>query len=113
MKSKYNSKKVTIDGVVMDSKKEALRWIDLEQQQSRGLIAGLRRQVAFILAPSVRLAGETRSKPALRYFADATYMQSGMLVVEDTKSAMTRKLPAYRIKKHLMATVHGIHIKEN
>lgn len=110
--SKYKSKKITIGGIVFDSKKEASRWHVLERMQAAGEISDLRRQVAFVLAPAVRLAGEVRQKPALRYWADFTYMQNGVLVVEDIKSAPTRKLPAYRIKKHLLKTVLDMDIRE-
>jgi uncharacterized protein YcgI (DUF1989 family) len=110
--SKYRNTKVEQDGIVHDSGKEARRWDTLQIMQAAGKITDLRRQVSFVLAPAVHLAGEAKKKPALRYFADFTYLQDGQLVVEDTKSRPTRKLAAYRIKKHLMATVHGIHIKE-
>lgn len=111
-KGKYAAEKVEQGGQKFDSKKEARRWIELERQQAAGQIMELKRQQSFVLAPSVRLAGELRKKPALRYFSDFSYMQDGQLVVEDTKSRPTRKLAAYRIKKHLMATVHSIHIRE-
>ena len=110
--SKYKNTKVEHDGMKFDSKRELARWIQLELMQKAGLISELQRQVAFILAPSVRLDG--RMKPALRYFADATYYDDGkeLMTIEDTKSPATRKTSAYRIKKHLLATVHGIEIKE-
>ena len=111
-RQKYRSEKVEQDGIVHDSRKEAERWAELQLLERAGQIYNLQRQVAFVLAPAVRLAGEARMKPALRYIADATYVQGGHLVVEDTKSAVTRRLASYRQKKHLMATVHGIHIKE-
>jgi len=111
-RSKYRNRKVEVDGIKFDSEKEARRWSELQMMRAEGQISELRRQVPFVLAPAVKLAGEARTKPALRYMADATYMQDGQMVVEDTKSAPTRKTPIYRAKKHLMATVHGIQIKE-
>jgi len=110
-RSKYRSQKVEQDGITFDSKKEARRWAELQAMQAEGRISGLQRQVAFELAPGVRLDGEARKKPALRYVADFVWMENGMQVVADCKSAPTRKLPAYRIKKHLLA-VMGIQIKE-
>lgn len=109
---KYGGKKVDQGGIKFDSKKEARRWLVLEEMQRAGLISVLQRQVAFVLAPAVLLAGEKRKKPALRYFADAVYVQDGQVVVEDTKSRPTRKLAIYRAKKHLMKTVLGLDIKE-
>lgn len=110
--SKYGARKVEQGGIKHDSLKEAGRWAQLLRLEGAGQIHDLQRQVPFVLAPAVRLEGESRKKPALRYVADFTYILDGHLVVEDTKSPPTRKLPAYRIKKHLMATVHGIHVKE-
>jgi len=111
-RAKYASEKVEQGGVRFDSKKEARRWAELERMQAGGQISELRRQVAFVLAPAVLLAGEARTKPAMKYLADFTYVQGGQLVVEDVKSAPTRKLAIFRAKKHLMATVHNIHIRE-
>jgi hypothetical protein len=111
-RAKFNNVKVDVDGQLVDSGKEARRARELEQLQAAGVIQDLKRQVRFVLAPAVHLVGEARKKPALRYFADFTYLQDGQLVVEDAKSPPTRKLASYRNKKHLMATVHGIHIKE-
>lgn len=110
--SKYKSTKIEKCGMKFDSKKEYIRWRDLLQMQLDGLIAELKTQVAFILAPSVKFAAEPRAKPALKYIADFTYVKNGALVVEDVKSNITRSLPAYRIKKHLMMSVHNIEILE-
>jgi hypothetical protein len=111
-RNKYGARKVVKAGEKFDSAKEAERWRVLQLLATRGHITDLQRQVPFVLAPAVHLAGEPRKKPALRYVADAIYRQAGQLVVEDVKSAPTRQKDAYRIKKHLMATVHGIHITE-
>ncbi|MCG4607161.1 hypothetical protein L0O74_12605, partial [Bifidobacterium longum] len=59
-----------------------------------------------------KIAGEKRAKPALRYFADFTYLKDGVQVVEDVKSVATRKLASYRSKKHMMKSVHDIDISE-
>lgn len=109
-RAKYGNTKAEIDGEKFDSEKEAARWHQLKLQEAAGHIKDLRRQVAFELAPAVVLDG--RKKPAIRYWADFTYIDNGLFVVEDVKSEITRKNPVYRIKRHLMATVHGIHIKE-
>lgn len=108
-KSKYRSRKVEIDGIKFDSEKEGQRWRDLSLMEKHGKISNLRRQVSFEIAPAVRLDG--RMKPAIRYMADFCYQENGKEVIEDTKSAMTRKLPVFRIKKHLMA-LKGYEIKE-
>lgn len=106
--SKYNNKKVEVDGIKFDSKREYARWNQLKIMERAGAISDLKRQVPFELAPSVQLGG--RKKPALRYVADFTYTQGGKMVVEDAKGMLT---DVYRIKKHLMLSVHGIEIKES
>ena len=111
-RNKFNAVKIEKDGMKFDSQKEYKRYIELTAQLQRGEILELKCQVKFELAPKVKIAGEKRAKPALRYFADFTYISNGVLVVEDVKSAVTRKLQSYRQKKHLMKTVHDIDIKE-
>ena len=59
-KSKYSNRKVAVDGLMFDSKKEAARWRELRMEQSGGMISDLRRQVPFDLTvmprdPSVNL----------------------------------------------------------
>ena len=111
-RNKFNATKIEKDGVKFDSVKEYKRYIELTAQMQRGEISELQCQVKFELAPKVKIAGEKRAKPALRYFADFTYLSNGVLIVEDVKSVVTRKLASFRNKKHLMKTVHDIDIKE-
>ncbi|EPH31098.1 Hypothetical protein L293_2501 [Acinetobacter gyllenbergii CIP 110306 = MTCC 11365] len=112
-RNKFNAQKVELDGMTFDSKKEYKRYIELKAMQQRGEIIRLEHHTKFELAPKTKLEGEMRAKPAVRYFADFTYYNGeGTYIVEDVKSAATRKLPSYRTKKHLMKTVHGIDIKE-
>lgn len=80
--------------------------------QQEGEIHSLECQVKFVLAESVKFANESRRKPAIKYVADFVYQEKGQLVVEDVKSKMTRSLPVYRLKKHLMKSVHGLEIRE-
>ena len=111
-RNKFNATKIEKDGMKFDSVKEYKRYIELTAQMQRGEISELQCQVKFELAPKVKIAGEKRAKPALRYFADFTYLSNGVLIVEDVKSVVTRKLASFRNKKHLMKSVHDIDIKE-
>lgn len=112
-RNKFKAEKVELDGIIFDSKKEFQRYIELKAMQQRGEIRDLKHHTKFELAPKTKIEGEKRTKPALRYFADFTYYRStGEFVVEDVKSAATRKLASYRNKKHLMKTVHGIDVRE-
>lgn len=101
---KYRNRAVTVDGVRFDSTKEYRRWVELVGMQAAGAISGLRRQVRI----PVRINGVV----VCRYVADAVYQENGRRVVEDTKSAFTRKLPVYRLKKKLLAALYGIEVRE-
>ena len=112
-RNKFNAQKVELDGMTFDSKKEHKRYIELKAMQQRGEISGLEHHTKFELAPKTKIEGEKRAKPALRYFADFTYyLSTGEYIVEDVKSAATRKLASYRNKKHLMKTVFNIDVRE-
>ncbi|AQZ81555.1 hypothetical protein BUM88_08005 [Acinetobacter calcoaceticus] len=112
-RNKFNASKIKLDGMTFDSNKEFKRYIELKAMQQRGEIQDLQHHTKFELAPKTKFEGEKRTKPALRYYADFTYfMADGAYVVEDVKSVVTRKLPSYRNKKHLMKTVHGIDVRE-
>lgn len=106
---KYANKKVTTpDGDTFDSRAEYRHWQHLQKLERSGEIKDLRRQVPFVLAPAVKIAGKT--KPALRYIADFCYEDSsGKTVVADTKGAVTE---VWKIKRHLMMSVHGIEVME-
>lgn len=101
--SKYGNKPT--DGYA--SKREANRAQEIKLLERAGLISELREQVVFELAPSVVVQG--RKRPPLRYIADFVYIEDGMQVVEDAKGF---RPDSYRIKRHLMMSVHGIEIKE-
>jgi hypothetical protein len=107
--SKYHNVKVATADGVFDSKREAERWKHLKEGEALGFITNLIRQVTFELAPKVKQEGSARATPAMRYKADFIYVEHGQLVVEDVKGMKTR---TYLMKKHLMATIHGITIKE-
>lgn len=109
--SKMKNTKVVYDDLVFDSKKEADRYMELIRLLRANLITDLELQKPFILAPSVILNG--RKKPPIRYVADFYYANSqGEVVVEDVKSSFTKTLPVYRIKSHLMKSIHNIDIIE-
>ena len=109
-RNKYGNKPLIIGSERYSSQREAKRHQDLLLMQRAGLIAAVVREVPFVLAVGVKIEGEKRARPALRYFVDFLYSTAeGKLVAEDAKGVQT---PLYRAKKHLMATVHGIHVRE-
>ena len=108
---KYHNHKVeTADGLKFDSKAEHKFWCHLVIRQKAKEIFNLERQVVYVLAPSVVIGN--RKRPALRYVADMRWNDGkpdGPLVVADVKGAVT---PEYRIKRHLLKSVHGLDILE-
>lgn len=109
-KAKYGNRKTAIGDDNFDSKAEAARFVELIRLQESGLISGLRRQVSFELAPAVKIQGNSRRSPPLRYFADFVYCRDGKQIIEDVKG-QKKVTEGYRIKRHLMA-VAGYQIVE-
>ena len=107
-RSKYGAKKVTVNGVTFDSKKEAKRYGELVLLERAGKISNLEKQVKFELIPSQRIDGKVVER-ACQYVADFVYTENGKKVVEDTKGFKTKD---YIIKRKLMLSVYGIRIKE-
>lgn len=105
MSKYYNKKTQTIDGMVFDSRKEALRYGELKLMERAGLVKDIQTQVKFELIP--KQDGER----ACYYIADFIYTdcETGQRVVEDTKGYRTE---VYRIKRKLMLYRHNIKIKE-
>ena len=101
--SKYHARKTEVDGIVFDSKKEALRYRELLLLQRAGVIKGLRMQVPYTLIEKSKYGRE------IKYVADFVYRENEEMVVEDTKGIKT---PVYRLKKRLLAEIYGIEIKE-
>lgn len=101
--NKFGAVKTTVAGIVFDSKAEARRYGELLIMERAGYIRGLTRQPVYVLAPAVVIGG--RKKPALRYKADFEYLdaKTQVLIVEDVKGVIT---PLFRVKQHLMMTVH-------
>lgn len=110
--SKYRNTKTALGGINYDSRKEAKRGAELELLERAGEIAGLTRQARFLLIPAQR-RDDGKAERAVEYVADFVYSTAdGRTIVEDVKSDVTRKLPAYVIKRKLMLQVHGITVRE-
>ena len=105
-RNKYKNKKVIVDGIKFDSKKEATVYQELKLLEKVGRIRNLRRQVRFELVP------KTDKFSAVTYIADFTYEDDSGLHVIDVKSYFTRKMPLYIVKKKLMYYRYGLLIEE-
>jgi hypothetical protein len=92
--------------VKYQSSKEARRSGELDIMQRLGEISDLRRQVRYeFVHNDVHICA---------YVADFVYrLPNGATVVEDTKSAATRKIRIYRVKIKLMKAFFGIDIVES
>lgn len=106
--AKYRNKKVEIDGMTFDSKKEARRYQELLLLERAGAIQDLQTQVKYVLIPSQRIKGRVVERECA-YKADFVYTENGKTVVEDTKGFKTKD---YIIKRKLMLKEHGIRIRE-
>ena len=109
--NKYGARKTVLDGQVFDSRKEASRWAELRLMERAGVISGLQRQVPFVLIPAQRDSRGRVVERECKYIADFVYMEQGQMVVEDTKSSIT-KTKEYVIKRKLLLERFGIRIKE-
>lgn len=125
-KSKYGNKKITVDGITFDSKREYNRYCELKLLEKAGEISNLRRQVKFVLIPAQyektterytrgKNKGELKQGRLIErecaYIADFVYIDNkeGKKVVEDTKGMRTKD---YVIKRKLMLKNYGVRIKE-
>ena len=127
-KSKYGSRRVTVDGIVFDSQKEANRFRELRLMERAGYIIKLQRQTKFVLIPTQRepsgkvySRGEKKGQPKpgkiieheVAYYADFTYWKKAdndwTYVVEDVKGVRTE---VYKIKRKLMLERYGIRVSE-
>lgn len=96
VKRKYGNKKVTIDGIKFDSKRESIRYKELKIMQEAGLISDLELQVKFVLQDKFKKNGKTIRE--ISYVADFTYIENGKMIVEDSKGF---KNQTYLLKKKM------------
>ena len=123
-RNKYGNRKITVDGVTFDSKKEAARYRELKLLERAGKISFLELQAKYVLIPAQRAPssdtykrGPNKGKPKpgkllekeCSYIADFSYLRDGRFVVEDTKGVRTE---VYKIKRKLMLERYGIQISE-
>ena len=112
---RYRRKKVTLtslqgEEITFDSASEAYRFKQLEEQQVRGVIAGLRRQPKFLI--------EINGQKICEYVADFEYVLVspgggiGARIVEDVKSEGTQRDGVYRLKKKMFEAYYGIELTE-
>ncbi len=127
-RTKCGNKKVTVDGIEFDSKKEANRYCELKLLQRAGQITDLQLQTEFELIPAqyetyARYGktgkqlqdGKRCIEKSCVYKADFTYIKDGQLVVEDVKGYRDPASAAYAkfvIKRKLLLWRFGIRVIE-
>lgn len=109
MRNKFNAKKITVDGIVFDSRREAMRYSELKLMERAGVIRDLKRQVRYELIPAFDVGGK-HYRPT-SYVADFVYTdtKTGKEVVEDVKGMRT---DVYRLKSKMFAYKYGVSILE-
>lgn len=101
--SKYRNKKITIDGIKFDSKKEAVRYKELKILEQVGEIIDLQLQPKFLLIDKFEYKG--KKYRAMHYIADFKYYDTklGADIVEDVKGYETG---VYKLKKKLLLNLY-------
>ena len=120
--NKYNAKKVIIDGIEFDSKKESQRYLVLKKAQEDGAISELTLQPRWDALPAkketyvehLKTKDKIKERVIVRpiqYTADFSYIKDGELVVEDTKPCpkmLSRDVP---LRLKLMKYFHDIDVR--
>ena len=102
---KFNNQPTEVDGYRFDSRKEAERYATLRLLEQAGEISGLEIHPRFPLVVHGEDCGA--------YVGDFAYLDAaGGRHVEDVKSAATRKLPTYRLKRRLLWALYGLTVEE-
>lgn len=138
---KYGNKKVVIDGIEFDSRKEARRYSELKLLEKAGEIRDLQMQVKYVLIPAQREADTVGVRGGIKkgkliekecsYIADFVYQEKTECITEyidvhDTVVHTERsgkwqtvvedtkgfRTKDYIIKRKLMLYIHGIRVKE-
>ena len=124
--SKYKAKKVTYDGFVFDSKKEANRYRELRLLEKAGVVTELELQKRYELIPAQYESyprygrkgnrikdGQKCVEKAVYYLADFDYYQDGKHIVEDVKGYKgSTAYAVFALKRKIMLYRYGIKIKE-
>lgn len=119
--SKYNAKKVEVDGIKFDSKVEAEYYLHLKEMQEKKEIQGFERQVKMTLQEAFYLEGVKGKIRAITYVVDFKVTENdGSITYIDVKGIetdvfkMKRKMfmnryrtPLVTVKKRKGGWVYG------
>ena len=94
--SKYHNRRVTIDGVTLDSQAEGRRYQQLRALANVWAIQDLIVHPRYLLVEARTIDG--KRERALYYEGDFAYTERGRWVVEDVKGVVT---DVFRLKRRL------------
>lgn len=94
----------TVDGIVFDSKREAIRYAILKIKRRAGLITDIETQPSWVI--------DIGGKHFCRYTADFRYfdVEQNRIVIEEIKSTGTAKDAAYRLRRKAAELAHNLTI---
>ena len=95
--NKFKNKKIIIDGIKFDSKKEGYYYVYLKELEKTNKISNLQLQVKYELQPKFKRDNKTYR--SITYIADFAYEENGKTVVIDVKGFKT---DVYKLKKKLL-----------
>lgn len=98
--SKYGNKKTVVSGYLFDSQAEAARYSSLLLLQRGGVIRDLKVHPSFTLLEKFKHRGKTHR--AIKYEADFSYLEDGVLVIEDVKGSPKTVTAEAKIKHKLL-----------
>ena len=104
--NKYKNIKTQFKGLKFDSRKEMMRYVELEAMQKRGLVEDLRCQVKM----DVKIEG----KHICDLILDFVYEMKGITHYEDVKAFNGKKFlttPVFNLKKKLVEAIYQIKIE--
>ena len=102
-KPKYNSKRVTIDGITFDSKAESRYYLNLKRWKQEGKVKDFQCQVPFELQPKFK-DSQGKAIRDIRYVADFVVIYpDGTEDVIDVKGSRGILTPEFKIKAKLFA----------
>ena len=101
-KSKYNNRKIELDGYIFDSIAESRRYAELKLLERAGIISDLKVHTVYLLQKSFRTP-EGKAVRAIKYECDFDYIENGITVVEDVKGVETA---AFKLKHKMFLKMY-------
>jgi hypothetical protein len=114
--SKYNARKITVDGYTFDSKAEADYCCELRLRERAGEIRDLQVHPTWELQPGFRGPDGKWVRP-ITYSADFAYIdnETNKQTIEDVKANWNQRTDGawrvFRLKAKMLLYSHGLHVQ--